>query len=58
MPGGTPEAYQHIQKIVEKVAAQVNDGPCVTYIGPGMPKILHDTWACGSPHMSDNPLLW
>lgn len=35
MPGGTPEAYQHIQKIVEKVAAQVNDGPCVTYIGPG-----------------------
>ena len=35
MPGGTKEAYSHIKDIVEKVAAQVNDGPCVTYIGPG-----------------------
>ncbi len=35
MPGGTQEAYTHIKDIVEKVAAQVNDGPCVTYIGPG-----------------------
>eukprot|EP01025_Chloroclados_australasicus_P045388 TRINITY_DN4968_c0_g1_i13.p1 TRINITY_DN4968_c0_g1~~TRINITY_DN4968_c0_g1_i13.p1 ORF type:complete len:499 (+),score=68.08 TRINITY_DN4968_c0_g1_i13:45-1541(+) len=35
MPGGTPDAYQHIQPIVEKVAAQVDDGPCVTYVGPG-----------------------
>ena len=24
MPGGTPEAYQHIEAIVEKVAAQVS----------------------------------
>ncbi|CAL5221728.1 g3976 [Coccomyxa viridis] len=35
MPGGTPEAYQHIEPIVQAVAAQVNDGPCVTYVGPG-----------------------
>jgi len=35
MPGGTPEAYKFIQPIFEKVAAQVDDGPCVTYIGPG-----------------------
>ncbi|KAK9845753.1 hypothetical protein WJX81_001436 [Elliptochloris bilobata] len=35
MPGGTQEAYTHIKDIVEKVAAQVNDGPCVTFIGPG-----------------------
>jgi 6-phosphogluconate dehydrogenase len=35
MPGGSPEAYQHIQDIVEKVAAQVDDGPCVMYIGDG-----------------------
>ena len=27
MPGGTPEAYQHIQAIVEKVAAQVGGAP-------------------------------
>eukprot|EP01023_Acetabularia_acetabulum_P012178 TRINITY_DN1568_c0_g1_i12.p1 TRINITY_DN1568_c0_g1~~TRINITY_DN1568_c0_g1_i12.p1 ORF type:complete len:445 (-),score=111.41 TRINITY_DN1568_c0_g1_i12:5032-6366(-) len=35
MPGGSPEAYKFIQPIVEKVAAQVDDGPCVTYVGPG-----------------------
>ncbi|KAG2498898.1 hypothetical protein HYH03_003089 [Edaphochlamys debaryana] len=35
MPGGSPEAYKYIQSIVEKVAAQVNDGPCVTYVGAG-----------------------
>ncbi|CAK0780217.1 hypothetical protein CVIRNUC_004973 [Coccomyxa viridis] len=35
MPGGTPEAYKHIEPIVQAVAAQVNDGPCVTYVGPG-----------------------
>lgn len=34
MPGGSPEAYQHIKHIMEKVAAQV-DGPCVTYVGAG-----------------------
>jgi 6-phosphogluconate dehydrogenase len=35
MPGGDAESYKYLQPIVEKVAAQTNDGPCVTYIGPG-----------------------
>jgi 6-phosphogluconate dehydrogenase len=35
MPGGQKSAYASIEKIVTKIAAQVDDGPCVTYIGPG-----------------------
>jgi 6-phosphogluconate dehydrogenase len=35
MPGGTPEAYQELEPLLTKIAAQVDDGPCVTYIGPG-----------------------
>ncbi|KAL2524976.1 6-phosphogluconate dehydrogenase [Abeliophyllum distichum] len=35
MPGGSHEAYLNIRNILEKVAAQVDDGPCVTYIGEG-----------------------
>ena len=35
MPGGPKEAYDRIAPIVQKCAAQVNDGPCVTWIGPG-----------------------
>jgi 6-phosphogluconate dehydrogenase len=35
MPGGTKEAYDAIEPIVTKIAAQVDDGSCVTYIGPG-----------------------
>lgn len=35
MPGGTKEAYDAIEPIVTKIAAQVDDGPCVTYVGPG-----------------------
>lgn len=35
MPGGPKEAYAHLEHIVTKVAAQVNDGPCVMHIGPG-----------------------
>lgn len=35
MPGGPREAFEAIKPIVEKIAAQVDDGPCVTYIGPG-----------------------
>lgn len=35
MPGGTEAAYQELEAIVTKIAAQVDDGPCVTYIGPG-----------------------
>ena len=35
MPGGTRAAYDAIEPLVRKMAAQVRDGPCVTYIGPG-----------------------
>jgi 6-phosphogluconate dehydrogenase len=35
MPGGTRAAFDKIAPIVNKIAAQVADGPCVTYIGPG-----------------------
>jgi 6-phosphogluconate dehydrogenase len=35
MPGGTRAAYDAIEPLVRKMAAQVDDGPCVTYIGPG-----------------------
>ncbi|KAF9598055.1 hypothetical protein IFM89_024042 [Coptis chinensis] len=35
MPGGSYQAYLNIEDIVNKVAAQVEDGPCVTYIGEG-----------------------
>ncbi|WPF87076.1 decarboxylating NADP(+)-dependent phosphogluconate dehydrogenase [Cyanobacterium aponinum AL20118] len=34
MPGGTASAYQELEPILTKIAAQVDDGPCVTYIGP------------------------
>ena len=35
MPGGTSESYKDLEPILTKIAAQVDDGPCVTYIGPG-----------------------
>jgi 6-phosphogluconate dehydrogenase len=35
MPGGTEFAYRELEPILTKIAAQVDDGPCVTYIGPG-----------------------
>ncbi len=35
MPGGTRAAYDYLAPILTKIAAQVDDGPCVTYIGPG-----------------------
>jgi 6-phosphogluconate dehydrogenase len=35
MPGGTEAAYQYLEPILVKIAAQVDDGPCVTYVGPG-----------------------
>ena len=34
MPGGT-KPLRRDRKPVTKMAAQVDDGPCVTYIGPG-----------------------
>ncbi len=35
MPGGAKEAYDQIRPIWEAIAAKVDDGACVTYIGPG-----------------------
>ena len=34
MPGGPRDAYEKIRPVWEKIAAKVDDGPCVTYIGP------------------------
>ncbi len=34
MPGGDKKAYEQIRPIWEAIAAKVNDGPCVTYLGP------------------------
>ena len=34
MPGGDRAAYEHVRPIWEAIAAKVDDGPCVTYIGP------------------------
>ena len=35
MPGGPPEAYERIRKILEATAAQAAGEPCVAYLGPG-----------------------
>ncbi|MBP0017161.1 MAG: decarboxylating NADP(+)-dependent phosphogluconate dehydrogenase [Cyanobacteria bacterium SBLK] len=35
MPGGTESAYRELEPILTKIAAQVDDGPCVTFVGPG-----------------------
>jgi 6-phosphogluconate dehydrogenase len=35
MPGGSKPAYDAISDVLEKIAARVSDGPCVTHIGPG-----------------------
>lgn len=35
MPGGTESGYRDLEPVLTKIAAQVDDGPCVTYIGPG-----------------------
>jgi 6-phosphogluconate dehydrogenase len=34
MPGGPKEAYKRLEPVLTKIAAQVDDGPCCTYIGP------------------------
>ncbi len=34
MPGCSPEAYRELEPILTQIAAQVEDGPCVTYLGP------------------------
>ena len=35
MPGGDPEAFRILEPVLRKIAAQVDDGPCTAYIGPG-----------------------
>jgi 6-phosphogluconate dehydrogenase len=35
MPGGDRDAYRELEPVFTRIAAQVADGPCVTYIGPG-----------------------
>ncbi|WP_431212571.1 NADP-dependent phosphogluconate dehydrogenase [Puia sp. P3] len=35
MPGGDPEAYQHVKPLLEAVAAKVNGVPCVAHLGKG-----------------------
>lgn len=35
MPGGPKAAYEVLEPILTQIAAQVEDGPCVTYLGPG-----------------------
>lgn len=35
MPGGPQEAYERVKPILLKIAAQVDSGPCVTWIGEG-----------------------
>ena len=35
MPGGPLPAYELVQPVLEKVAAQVDGQPCATYLGPG-----------------------
>jgi 6-phosphogluconate dehydrogenase len=33
MPGGDPEAWKHVQPVLEAVAAKVEKDPCVAYMG-------------------------
>jgi len=35
MPGGSPEAYRALEPVLTRIAAQVDDGPCVTHVGAG-----------------------
>ncbi len=35
MPGGDRSSYDELSTILKKIAAQVEDGPCVTHVGTG-----------------------
>ena len=35
MPGGNKDGYAELKTILEKIAAQTEDGPCVSFIGNG-----------------------
>ena len=34
MPGGNEESYRHLEAVLTRMAAQTQDGPCCTYLGP------------------------
>ncbi len=34
MPGGPPQAYEHVRPVFEAISAKVNNTPCVTWLGP------------------------
>jgi 6-phosphogluconate dehydrogenase len=52
MPGGPKEAYDLIEPIITKCAAQVNDGPCTGYVGPvGAGKLIIFGEHCCSMNM-------
>ncbi len=35
MPGGPRDAYASLEPVLTRIAAQVSDGPCCAYMGPG-----------------------
>jgi 6-phosphogluconate dehydrogenase len=35
MPGGNEDSYRQLEPVLTRMAAQVKDGPCCTYLGPG-----------------------
>jgi len=35
MPGGPRPAYEQLEPLLKKIAAQTDSGPCVTYVGTG-----------------------
>jgi len=35
MPGGHEASYRHLEPLLTEMAAQIGDGPCCAYIGPG-----------------------
>ncbi|MGH9407479.1 MAG: NADP-dependent phosphogluconate dehydrogenase [Terriglobia bacterium] len=35
MPGGREDSYRHLEAVLTRMAAQTDDGPCCTYLGPG-----------------------
>ena len=35
MPGGPAQAYAALEPVLTRIAAQVDDGPCVAHLGPG-----------------------
>ena len=34
MPGGAPDAYQHMKAVLESISAKSDSGPCVAHCGP------------------------